>query len=387
MDVVLISTYPPRKCGIATFAEDVREALLPHVDSVRVVASLSSESAPPEGAVHGFRQTSRADHVRAARAINASGADVALVQHEFGIYGGRDGEYVLDLAAALDLPYCVTLHTVLAEPNPGQANITRALCAGARSVFVFSARARRLLVDAALVDAAKVTVVPHGAPRGLMSSPGDDDLDRTLSALVGLDVHGRRVVSTFGLLSPGKGLEHAIRAIPLVVDVAPDLLYVVAGATHPEVLKRYGEAYRRELEDLVLEVGAEAHVVFVNRYLGDDELIALLRRSHVFVTPYPGREQVVSGTLTFAIAAGCAVVSTPYYHAEDLAASGAVLLADFDDTASLAEGLRLLFGSPAAMASARRAASTLAQGLAWDVVGQQLAGLLTDAVEQDRSWT
>ncbi|MGV8846246.1 glycosyltransferase [Tessaracoccus sp.] len=387
MDVVLVSTYPPTKCGIATFAEDVREALLPHVDSVRVVASLPSGSDPPDGAIRGFLQASRADHVRAASAINASGGDVVLMQHEFGIYGGRDGEYVLDLAAALELPYCVTLHTVLAEPSPGQTHVTRALCSGARSVFVFSPRARRLLVDAGLVDAGKVTVVPHGAPRELMSSVGDDDLDGTLSALVGIDVHGRRVVSTFGLLSPGKGLEHAIRAIPLVVDVAPDLLYVVAGATHPEVVKQHGEAYRHELEDLVLDVGAEDHVVFVDRYLEDDELIALLRRSHIFVTPYPGREQVVSGTLTFAIAAGCAVVSTPYYHAEDLAASGAVLLADFDDTASLAEGLRRLLSSPDTMASARRASATLAAGLAWDVVGEQLAGLLADAIDQDRSRT
>lgn len=376
MDVVVVSPYPPRMCGIASFAEGVRAALLPHVDEVRIVAPLTRGSSAPEGALYGFQQDSRADHVRAAEVVNDSGADVVLIQHGFGSYGGEDGEYVLDLTSALRVPYCVTLHTVLAHPTAGWAEVTRHLCAGAEAVFVFSSRARRLLAEASLVDPGKVAVVPYGAPRELIEPSSDGDLDRRLSTMLGRDVYGRRVVSTFGLLTRGKGVEHAIRAIPLVIDVAPDVLYVVAGATHPSVLERDGETYRRELEALVREVGVEDHVVFVDRYLHDDELVTLLRRSHVFVTPYAVRDQVVSGTLTFAIAAGCAVVSTPYHHAQDLARTGAVLLADFDDDASLARALQRLLGNPAAMASARRAASHVAASLSWDAVGQQLAVLL-----------
>ena len=162
----------------------------------------------------------------------------------------------------------------------------------------------------------------------------------------------------------------------------PDVMYVVAGATRPEVREQFGETYRHELEALVQERGLGDHVAFVNRFLDERELICLLRGSQIFVTPFSGVEQVVSGTLTYAIAAGCAVVSTPYYHAQDLADTGAILLADFDDSASFSRGLKRLLGNPSAMASTRRAASALAEKLSWRAVGLQMAGLLHDAADR-----
>lgn len=382
MQVVIVSPYPPRHSGIATFAADVRASLLPHADAVTVVASLVGEEAPDAELLGGFRQDVQADYAPAATRINDSGADVVLIQHEFDVYGGHDGEYLLDLAHALTVPYCVALHTVHAHPSPGQAEVIRELCAGAQKVFVFSPRSRRLLSNSALVNPGKVAVVPHGAPPELIDPPADLDAGARLSEMVGRDLYGRRVLSTFGLLSPDKGLRHVIDALPEVVEDAPDVMYVVAGATRPEVREQFGETYRHELEALVQERGLGDHVAFVNRFLDERELICLLRGSQIFVTPFSGVEQVVSGTLTYAIAAGCAVVSTPYYHAQDLADTGAILLADFDDSASFSRGLKRLLGNPSAMASTRRAASALAEKLSWRAVGLQMAGLLHDAADR-----
>lgn len=382
MKIVIVSPYPPRHSGIATFAADVRRSLLPHADAVQVVASLVGEEAPGEDLLGGFRQDVQSDYVLAAKLINDSGADVVLLQHEFAVYGGQDGDYLLDLAHALTVPYCVALHTVHEHPSRGRGGVIRELCAGAQRVLVFSPRSRRLLAGSALVNPGKVAVVPHGAPPELIHPPPDLDVGARLSEMVGRDLYGRRVVSTFGLLERGKGVEHVINALPKVVELAPDVMYVVAGATRPEELEQFGETYRHELETLVQDRGVGDHVVFVNRFLDDRELISLLWGSQTFVTPFSGVEQVVSGTLTYAIAAGCAVVSTPFYHAQDLADTGAVLLANVDDPASVAEGLRRLLGNPSAMASARRAASALAEKLSWSAVGQQMAALLGDAAER-----
>ncbi|RMB59627.1 glycosyltransferase [Tessaracoccus antarcticus] len=376
MKVAIVSTYPPRKCGIATFAKDVRDSLRAHTEEVMIVASVMRREAERSEVMTRIRQGERSDYSRAATIINRSGADVVLVQHEFGIFGGAQGAFLLDLLRDLDVPYCVTLHTVLEKFTRTQASVMQELCDGAALVFVFSSRAKDLLAGAGLVDPAKVAVIPHGAPLGLIDPAHDADLVARLSKLVGRDTAGRPVMSTFGLLSPGKGLEHAIEAIPAVLEVSPDVLYVVAGRTHPEIVKRQGETYRGSLEYLVEVLGIEDNVVFVDKYLSDDELVTLLRSSQVFVTPYPGREQVVSGTLSFAVAAGCAVVSTPYYHAEDLAESGAVVLVDFGDTPSLARGIASLLGDPEALARARAASHGLAAQMSWDVVGQRTARML-----------
>ena len=243
--------------------------------------------------------------------------DVVLLQHEYGIFGGADGEYVLSFAAELTQPLVVTLHTVLSRPSPHQLRVLTALCREAERVIVMTDTARRLLVESRACEVDKIRVVPHGAPsvlglrreqvdagrRPLYASPGTGGLDPALS---------RFMLSTFGLLSAGKGLETAIRALPPIVARHPGLLYVIAGRTHPEVARREGEHYRRMLERLVVELGLGDHVVFDDRFLSIDELADLLASTDVFVTPYRSREQIASGALTFAVAAGCAAVSTPY---------------------------------------------------------------------------
>jgi len=330
--VAVVSTYPPRRCGLATFTTDLRRALreADHTVEVVVAAVLDEEQAdpPPEVDVV-LRQHERPDYAAAALELNRSGADVVLVQHEYGIFGGEGGEYLLDLTAALDVPYVVTLHTLLEQPTPRQAEVLRRLAAGAAQVTVFTAAARDDVVRQAVAPPDRVSVVHHGAPAELQVRPPASGRARPLNvggsgSLPGLDPHGdRRVLSTFGLLSSVKGLEAAIRALTTVRERHPDVLYVVAGRTHPQVVRTEGERYRDSLRRLTTDLGLQDHVLFLDRYLGDDDIRTLLARTEVFVTPYRSQEQVVSGVLTFALVAGCPVVSTPYRYATELLAGGA----------------------------------------------------------------
>ena len=382
MEIVIVSSSPPLQCGCTTFSRTLQGALRPHVDAVQIVAP---PDAGPAGHLHEPHPESSADGRRVAGHVNQSGADMVLIVYEPGMGDDRTRRFLSDLTRNLRVPYCVTLHTVVEQPPHAQAMVIREVCAGAETVFVFTPRARRFLADAKLVDPGKVAAVPHGAPPGLIHPTAGLDIDRRLSALVGQDLYGRRVLSTFGLLTPRKGVERAISAIPTLVELAPDVLYVVAGVTSPVELERSGEAYRRALEDLVESSGVGNNVVFLNRHLDDDEIVTLLKGSQVFVAPYQRRELAVSDTLTFALAAGCAVVSTPFYHAEDLAETGAILLADFEDDRSIARMLGRLLGNPATMASARRAASTVASRLSWDAIGQQLTQHLETAADRGRA--
>ena len=390
MRIAILSTFPPRRCGIATFTTDLRGALLEADGVVEVlVAAITGEEpqeAGPEVLLQ-LRQHVRADYAEAAAALNRSGVDAVLIQHEFGIFGGDCGEYLLDLTAALEVPYVVTLHTVLVEPSPQQTRVLRALCEGAAQVTVFTVTGRDLLVRAGLAPWSGITVLNHGAPvelhrpaaavdgRGLRPTCGEDSLRE-------LEPHAdRTILSTFGLLSSGKGIEVAVRSLAAVVEDHPEALYVVAGRTHPEVARREGESYRRSLEQLVAELGLEEHVLFVDRFLADDEIRALLSRTEVFLTPYRSHEQVVSGVLTFALVAGCAVVSTPYLYAADILSSGAGVLVPFDDHAAMAEGVRQLLADPVRRAAAAREALAIGAQHTWPEVGREALKVLSGAAE------
>jgi len=300
MRVAIVSTYPPRSCGIGIFARDLRVALRETDRSVRVdVAAIVRERGrhDPAEVVAQINQDVRSDYVAAARRLNDGDTDVVLVEHEYGIFGGEAGEYVLSLVEQLTRPLVVTLHTVLSQPSVRQAEALRALCHRATLVTVFTETARRMVVEARLAPPERVRVVPHGAPAELHPD--------AVPAAGSRPFAGRTVLSTFGLISAGKGIEVAIRALPGIVAAHPEVLYLVAGQTHPEVVKLEGERYRLDLERLVRDLGLTEHVQFVDRFLSTAELSVLLRRTDLYLTPYGSREQIVSGALTFAVVAGC----------------------------------------------------------------------------------
>ena len=344
MRVAILSTYPPRACGLATFANDLRTALLASdvVDQVDVVAVAPGtvHCASPE-VVATVTKGARGDYSRAARLLNRLGVDVVVIEHEFGIFGGRDGEFVLSFAQELNMPYVTTLHTVLGEPSCGQASVLGRLCERAARVTVFTDTAERIARETGIADAGKVVVVPHGAPDELVAPVrwARDD--------------GRFTLSTFGLLSAGKGLETGIEALAKVVQSRPDVHFVIAGRTHPEVVREEGERYRFQLMRLVQDLGVSDHVTFDDRFLAVKDLASLLANTDLYLTPYPNPEQIVSGALTFAVAAGCPVVSTPYRYAEDLLKTGAGVLVPFDDPAAMAEAIVWYIDHPDELAASR----------------------------------
>jgi glycosyltransferase involved in cell wall biosynthesis len=385
----IVSTYPPRACGIGTFAADVRTALLgvdgiARVEKVVVVNEPSRPQRP--GLVATISQAVRGDYVRAARILGRLDVDVVLLQHEYGIFGGRDGEYVASLAEGLSQPLVVTLHTVLSQPTPHQAEVLTALCRQAELVIVMTDTARRLLVEGGTCAADKVRVVPHGAPPVLERRAGEYLVKRALGEPTSAYEMSRRpenrfLLSTFGLISPGKGLETVIEALPAIVERHPEVLYVIAGRTHPDIARREGERYRRTLEQTVLDLGLEDHVEFDERFLTIEEIADLLATTDVFVTPYREREQISSGALTFGIAAGCAVVSTPYWYAEDILASGAGTIVPFADPAAFAEAICAYMEQPERLVAARLEARRIGAQLAWPSVAEATASVLREAVE------
>lgn len=389
MRTAIVSTYPPRACGIGTFAADVRGALLglDEIDRVEKVVIVNEPNRPQRpGLTATIAQAVRGDYVRAARILGRLDVDVVLLQHEYGIFGGRDGDYVASLAEELSQPLVVTLHTVLSQPKPHQAKVLAALCRQAELVIVMTDTARRLLVDGGACADDKVRVVPHGAPTVLAQRADAYALERATgngaSRRATYGAGGQRfLLSTFGLISAGKGLETAIEALPAIVARHPEVLYVIAGRTHPDVAHREGERYRLTLEQAVLDLGLEDHVEFDDRFLSVDEIADLLAATEVFVTPYREREQISSGALTFGIAAGCGVVSTPYWYARDMLASGAGEIVPFADPAALADAVCRYIEVPEQLAAARAEARRIGAQLAWPSVAEATAAVLREAVE------
>jgi glycosyltransferase involved in cell wall biosynthesis len=371
----IVSTYPPRACGIGTFAADVRGALLrvADVEGADLVAVVNEPTSPQRrGLLATMAQAVRGDYVRTARMLGRLDVDVVLLQHEYGIFGGRDGEFVLSFANELAQPLVVTLHTVLSEPTPHQAEVLTELCSQAELVIVMTDTAQRLLVGCGACAVEKVRVVPHGAPARLTA--------RAAAAGPYMRTSDRFQLATFGLISPGKGLETAIEALPSIIECNPELVYVIAGRTHPDIARREGERYRLMLERRVAELELDGHVEFDDRFLSIEELADLLAATDVFVTPYRNREQIASGALTFAIAAGCGVVSTPFWYAQDMLASGAGRLVPFDDPAALADAVCSYIEQPEMLAAARAEARRIGSSLAWPAVAEDTAAVLREAL-------
>ena len=368
----ICSTYAPRACGLATFAADLENALrlTGQETEVAIIAMLDAERkgtvcAPP--VIAEIDEAVAASYVAAARRVNAA-CDVVIVQHEFGIFGGVDGELILEFLGALKVPAVLTLHTVLPSFSAHQAEVLRAAAMLVRTVTVFTATARDLLVCQDIVDETKIRIVPHGAPSALYDVSADEARAR-------LDLTDRFVISTFGLVSPGKGLELAIDSMPPVVAAVPSAMLVIAGRTHPGETRRNGELYRDALVAQVERLGLGEHVRFIDSFLPVDAIADVLASTDVFVTPYVNPEQIVSGALTFAVASGCPVVSTSYLYARDLLASGAGTIVESRSPEAFATAIIRYATDPGVRGQARAESTRIGNEMHWSAVGLQLAAL------------
>jgi glycosyltransferase involved in cell wall biosynthesis len=310
--VAFVSTYPPRRCGIATFTADLGRAMGDH--EIIALSGPSEKFATGRLTHHVIRTDVRADYARAARALADCDVSAVSVQHEYGIWGANDGEGVLDFLTALSLPAVATLHTVLRHPTLGQRRVMEGILDATGSVVVMSRSAATILVDVYGADPTRVEIIPHGVPDLPFGDPA--------TVKTGLGMGGRHVLLSFGLVGPSKGYESVIEAMPDVVHAVPNALYVILGATHPELQRTEGERYRTRLETMAADLGMTEHVMFIDSFVSQRELGRWLEAADVFVTPYPNLDQIVSGTLSYAMAAGKASVSTPYLYASEILAEG-----------------------------------------------------------------
>lgn len=356
--VALIGNFPPRLCGIATFTRDLHDAFRGRGMTGPVIAmdDCGAPYAYPEG-VNGLRADDLAAYAAAARDINAARPDIVCVQHEFGIFGGESGAHLLALLDRVQAPVVTTLHTVLSEPNAAQRAVMDRLSRRSARLVVMSERGKRILSETYGVPARKIALIPHGAPQAPPLTSNE--------AKERFGWQGRDVLLTFGLLSANKGVEHMIRAMPAIAAARPNALYVVLGATHPHVVAREGEAYRERLKLLAAELGVAQHIAFVDRFVDQDLLMQALTACDVYVTPYLHAAQITSGTLAYALALGKAVVSTPYWHAEEALSDGRGVLTPFADSAALSEAVLGLLTDEVRLAEIRARAGIYGRQALW----------------------
>ncbi|MHB8054868.1 MAG: glycosyltransferase family 4 protein [Candidatus Aminicenantales bacterium] len=367
-NIAFIGNYSPRLCGIATFTTDLCEAVAKQLgrrSNVFAIAVNDTDQgyAYPPRVEFTIQRNQQSDYYEAANFINASNADVACVQHEYGIYGGWDGIYILSLVSSLSVPLVVVLHTVLKSPTPNQKKIIQEMAQRASRLVVMSDLAVTLLQEIYAVPPGKIMKLYHGTPD--FSSLDNRRYKKRFQ------VEGNQTLLTFGLLSPNKGIETVIRALPDLVREFPKLIYVVLGKTHPNVRKEYGEKYRTELVALVDRLGLQEHVIFDDRFVSLEELCAWLLAADIYITPYLNEAQIVSGTLSYAVGAGTAIISTPYWHAQELLADGRGLMIGFADSAALAVALRDLLADKAKLKALRARTYQFGRQMRWEIVAEK----------------
>ncbi|WP_306591557.1 glycosyltransferase family 4 protein [Geothrix sp. 21YS21S-4] len=365
--IAFLGGYLPRLCGIATFTHDLCEAVAAAAPSSLCFAGAMNDQPDP------YRYPPRVrfeveekdldSYRRAADFLNFNNADVLCIQHEFGIYGGPAGSHLLTLLREIRMPVVTTLHTILRDPNPAQRRVMDELIQRSDRLIVMAQKGAEILREVYDVPEGKLDIIPHGIP----------DMPFTDSSFYKsqFGVEGRTVLLTFGLLGPGKGIEYAIEALPTIVKRHPNVVYLILGATHPHLVARDGESYRLRLERLAEDCGVKEHVIFYDRFVSLDDLKEFIGATDIYLTPYLNEAQITSGTLSYVFGAGKAVVSTPYWHAQELLADGRGILVPFRDSTAIAEGVCAYLDDPVRLQKTGEAAHRRGREMIWSAVAER----------------
>ena len=376
MNISFLSTFPPRECGLATFTED----LINEIDKIgtvrsHVIAVTNGEVYDDTRVECKISQQKRADYFRTALWVNTH-MDLLVIEHEYGIFGGDCGEYILDLARNLKIPFIITTHTVLQKPTLKQRTVLKMLGGLSTGVVTMAKNSIPILSKVYGIEPGKITFIPHGVPC-LPVKPRDQ-------LKIDHDLTDKYVLSSFGLLSPAKGLEYGIKAVAKVVPEFENLVYLILGKTHPSVKQTMGESYRKELMDLAKSLGVQDNVRFVDKYLTKEEVMTYLNLSDIYMTPYLSKEQAVSGTLAYAVGCGRVIVSTPYRYAQEMLGDGRGMLAEFSDADSLASCINYILENPLHKKEMENKTLTLGETMSWVNVAESYTQLFINMAQQSQ---
>jgi glycosyltransferase involved in cell wall biosynthesis len=382
MKLAYIATYPPRECGIGTFTNNLFKSMLKghknhHEENEGFVIALNdneNEYKYPEEVKLTIRQDHQEDYLKAVKHINLSSADVCILQHEFGIYGGQSGVYILPLLHRLEIPLIVTLHTILKVPSYNEKAILKEICKMAQKVVVMSNKAIEFLTAIYDVPLEKIALIEHGVPDIHFNS------DKSKKEF---KLENKKVLLTFGFIGRSKGIETVIKALPDVVKKYPELIYIVLGKTHPNVLRHSGEEYRISLLRLVKNLHLEKHVLFLNEFIDEKNLFKYLYACDIYITPYLNEAQITSGTLSYAVGVGAAVLSTPYWHAAELLANGRGRLFNFNNADELAKTLTELFDKPEELNELKNKAGEYGKKITWPKTGEKYISLAKKILKEE----
>ncbi len=363
--IAILGNHLPRQCGIATFTTDLSDAIAAEFSGfdcfVIAMNDAGRRHAYPPRVRFEIAESDIASYRGAAEFLNVNKVDVVSVQHEYGIFGGKAGNYLLTLLRKLRVPIVTTVHTILGKPDSMQRRAMNEIARLSRRLVAMSAHGAALLHNVHGVPEHKIDIIPHGIPSVPFAS----------SNKKGLGIEGKSVIFTFGLLSPDKGIEHVIDALPAILTRYPDTVYVVLGATHPHIKERHGESYRESLERRAQELGVESKMIFHNRFVSRGELVKFLSAADIYVTPYLNPEQSTSGTLAYAVGSGKAVISTPYLYARELLADGRGILVPWRDSQTIARAVVDLLSDDAKRLALCARAAAHGRSMVWPAVAHR----------------
>ena len=378
LTVAFIGNYTPRQCGIATFTHDLLQSITKEIPQMKCWAVVINDRQEgynyPNQVRFEINMNRLEDYQLAAEFLNVNDINMICLQHEFGIFGGDSGNYILTLLRNLSIPIITTLHTVLPNPNTIQRKIIEKIAKLSDRLVVMSQKAETLLKEIYKVPADKIAIIHHGIPDLPFIDPNFYK-DK-------FGVEGKNVIMTFGLINPGKGIESMIEALPEIVKKHPNVVYIVLGATHPNIKKEQGEAYRFSLYRKVRELGVEKNVIFYNRFLDLKELIEFLGAADIYITPYVNKDQITSGTLAYALGAGKAVISTPYLYAEELLADGRGIIVPFGDSKTIAAKIINLLENNVEYNTMRKQAYIFSRKMIWKEVARNYIDLFAEVIKQ-----
>jgi glycosyltransferase involved in cell wall biosynthesis len=381
MKLAFIGTYPPRECGIGTFTNNLLNSMLVNNERrehgyegfVVALNDIDNTYKYPEEVKLTIRQEHQEDYLQAVRFINLSGADLCILEHEFGIFGGQNGVYILPLLHRLEIPLIVTLHTILKTPSYNEKAVLQEICKMAHKIVVMSQKAIEFLVSIYNVPEEKIVFIEHGVP--------DIHFSQEKSKRE-FKLENKKVLLTFGFIGRNKGIETVIKALPKVVEKHPDVIYIVLGKTHPNVLRHSGEEYRIFLMRLVKSLQLEKHVIFLNEFINEQDLFKYLSASDIYITPYLNEAQITSGTLSYAVGIGSAVISTPFWHAAELLAEGRGRLFNFNDSNNLTSILTELLDKPEELNELKRKAYDYGRKITWPKTGEKYVALTENILKE-----